>query len=178
MKNHGRLSKRPNRRGVRLRKRFIATHHGFDFYAVNGYRVRDVSLPDEEFGCFATSDEFPSLIPKGEVWLAEQTVEREGLFFIANALTQLKERARGTPEDAAYTKGLVVERLLRERLNRLKFRGSGPQKRVPEEVYVSLYAELPDKDGRKVEVWVVDANVVRSLYKTDYTEGGHGFVYP
>jgi hypothetical protein len=29
-----------------------------------------------------------------------------------------------------------------------------------------------------VKVWVVDGNLVRSYYKTDYTEGGHGYVYP
>lgn len=175
--NGRRTKKRPNR-GVKLHKRFIATHDEFDFYAVNGYAVRDVAQPDEEFGCFATSDEFPSLIPKGEVWLAEQTIEREGLFFIANALTQLREQARGTPGDRAYTAGIEVERLLRERLNHLKFRGAGPQKRVPKEVYVRLYATLPDKNDTTVQVWIVDGNVVRSLYKTDYTEGGHGFVYP
>ena len=28
-----------------------------------------------------------------------------------------------------------------------------------------------------IEVWVVDGSMVRSLYKTDYTEGGHGYVY-
>jgi hypothetical protein len=27
-------------------------------------------------------------------------------------------------------------------------------------------------------VWLVDGNLVRSHYKTDYTEGGHGHVYP
>jgi hypothetical protein len=163
---------------VKLNKRFIATHDGYDFYAVNGYAVRDIAQPDEEFGSFATSDDFPSLIPKGEVWLAEQTIDKEGLFFIANALTQLKEQARGTPDDRAYTAGIHVERMLREQLNHLKFRGAGPQKRVPKEVYVRTYATLPDKDDATVEVWIVDGNVVRSLYKTDYTEGGHGYVYP
>lgn len=177
MKNKNRRSNHPRLRGVKLNKRFIATHDGHHFYAVNGYAVRDVAQPDEEFGCFATSEDFPSLIPKGEVWLAEQTVEREGLFFIANALTQLKEEARGMP-DRAYTKGINVERMLREQMNHLKFRGAGPQKRVPKEVYVRLYATLPDKDDAEVKVWIVDANVVRSLYKTDYVEGGHGFVYP
>jgi len=29
-----------------------------------------------------------------------------------------------------------------------------------------------------VEAWVVDGNLVRSYCKTDYTEGGHGHVYP
>ena len=81
------------------------------------------------------------------------------------------------PGDKAYTEGINVERLLRERLNHLKFRGGGPQKRVPKEVYVCPYVTLPDKDST-VAVYVVDGNVVRSLYKTDYTEGGHGYVYP
>jgi hypothetical protein len=132
---------------------------------VNGYAVRDVAQPDEEFGCFATQDEFPDLIPEGEVWLAQQTIPKEGLFFIANALTQLKEQARGVPEEKAYTAGINVERMLRERLNHLKFRGAGPQKRVPKEVYLRLYATLPDKNDTTVEVWIVDGNVVRSLYK-------------
>ena len=177
MSNNGHAAKRPNSRGVKLNKRFIATHDGYDFYSVNGYAVRDIAQPDEEFGCFATRDAFPKLIPKGEVWLAEQTIDKEGLFFIANALTQLKEQARGVPEERAYTEGINVERMLRERLNHLKFRGAGPQKRVPEEIYVRTYATLPDKDAT-VTVWIVDGNVVRTLYKTDYTEGGHGYVYP
>jgi hypothetical protein len=177
MTANGRRSRRSPRR-VKLNKRFIGTHDGHDFYAVNGYAVRETAQPDEEFGCFATSDDFPSLIPKGEVWLAEQTVQREGLFFIANALTQLKEQERGTPDDKAYTKGINTERLLRERINHLRFRGAGPQKRVPKEVYVRLYTTLPDKGQDTVKVWIVDANVVRTLYKTDYVEGGHGFVYP
>jgi hypothetical protein len=177
MASNGHVGKRSRPYRPKLNKRFLARYDGFDFYAVNGYAVRDVAKPDEEFGCFATRDEFPTLIPKGEVWIAEQTIEKEGLFFIANALTQLKEQARGTPGDRAYQAGIEVERLLRERLNHWKFRGGGRQQRVPEEVYLETYATLPDKDGT-VEVWIVDGNVVRSLYKTDYTEGGHGYVYP
>ncbi len=177
MRSNGHAPRRPTPRALKLNKRFISTHDGYNFYAVNSYAVRDIAQPDEEFGSFATQQDFPSLIPPGEVWVAEQNIDQEGLFFIANAVAQLKERARGVPDDTAYTEGIHVERMLRERLNRLKFRGGRPQKRVPAEVYVRRYARLPDKD-RIVEVWIVDGNVVRSLYKTDYTEGGHGFVYP
>jgi hypothetical protein len=177
MSSNGNAHQRPTPRGLKLNKRFISTHDGHRFYAVNTYAVRDIAQPDEEFGSFATREDFPTLIPRGEVWLAEQTIDQEGLFFIANAVTQLKERARGVPDDQAYTEGIHVERMLRERLNRLRFRGGRPQKRVPRQVYVGRYATLPDKRGT-VEVWIVDGNVVRSLYKTDYTEGGHGYVYP
>lgn len=61
---------RPSPRGLKLNKRFIARHNDHDFYAVNGYAVRDIAQPDEEFGCFATAADFPKLIPKGEVWLS------------------------------------------------------------------------------------------------------------
>ena len=27
-------------------------------------------------------------------------------------------------------------------------------------------------------VWLIDGNLARSYYKTDYTQGGHGYVYP
>jgi hypothetical protein len=143
---------------------------------VNAYAVRDVAQPDEEFGNSATQKEFRQLIPKDEVWLSEKTVGPEGLLFMADAVTRLKQEADGVPEGRAYTAGLNVERLLRERLNGVKFRAGRPYKRVPPEIYVERYITLPDVKF-PVEVWVVDAALVRSLYKTDYTEGGHGYVY-
>lgn len=32
--------------------------------------------------------------------------------------------------------------------------------------------------ARWIEVWRIDGHLVRCYYKTDYTEGGHGYVYP
>ena len=51
---------------------------------------------------------------------------------------------------------------------------------MPPRIYVEQYITLPDPDGPggEVTVWLVDGAVVRDLYKTDYTEGGHGYVYP
>jgi hypothetical protein len=159
-----------------MKKTFVATHEGWDVYSVDASAVRCIARPDEEFGNFATRDKFPNLIPAGEIWLGEKNLDREGVFFIANALTYLKEKEKGTPEDRAYTAGLNVERALREKLTGLKFRGGRPHKRVPPEVYVRPYLTLPDLKF-PIEVWVVDGCVVRSLYKTDYMEGGHGYVY-
>src|SRR4029453_15337671 len=50
-------------------------------------------------------------------------------------------------------------------------------KQVPAAIYREPYLALADPQG-PVKVWVVDGNLVRSYYKTDYTEGGHGYVYP
>ena len=160
----------------KLNKHFIVNHEGWDVYSVDASVVRNIALPDEEFGNFAIHEEFPGLIPKGEIWVGEKNLNREGIFFIANALKRMKAKKEGMPDEKAYTAGLNVERSLREKLTALKFRAGRPHKRVPSELYVDRYITLLDTKFA-IEVWVVDGSMVRSLYKTDYTEGGHGYVY-
>jgi hypothetical protein len=161
---------------TRLNKRFIVTHEGWDVYSVDPSTLRTVAQPDEEFGNFATREEFPNLIPEGEIWIGNRNLDREGVFFIADALLRMKEKANGSPDERAYTASLNLERCLREKLNGLKFGAGRPHKRVPPELYIDDYITLPDQRF-PINVWLVDGNIVRSLYKTDYTEGGHGYVY-
>jgi hypothetical protein len=160
----------------KLHKKRILSHADFTVYAVNALAVRNVAQPDEEFGNFATQDEFPDLIPKGEIWISEKLCPREGVFFIANALTYLKRQAEGAV-NKAYEDGLEVEQLLREKLNGLEFRDGKPHKQVPAAIYLEQYLTLADPQG-PVNVWIIDGNLARSYYKTDYTQGGHGYVYP
>jgi hypothetical protein len=160
----------------KLHKRRILSHAEFTVYSVNALAVRNVAQPDEESGNFATRDEFPDLIPKGEIWISEKLAPKEGIFFIANALAQLERQAEGATAKA-YDDGLEVERLLREKLNGVAFRDGKPHKQVPQAIYLEEYITLPDTQG-SVRVWLVDGNLVRSYYKTNYTEGGHGYVYP
>jgi len=160
----------------KLNKKRVLSHADYTVYSVNGLAVRNFAQPDEEFGNFATSEEFPNLIPKYEIWISEKLAAREGVFFIANALTQASRKAAGATEKA-YDDGLEVERLLREKLNGVMFRDGKAHKEVPTAIYFEPYITLPDPKG-PVQVWIVDGNLVRSYYKTDYTEGGHGYVYP
>jgi len=160
----------------KLNKKRVLSHADHTVYSVNGLAVRNAARPDEEFGNFATQDEFPDLIPPGEIWISEKLAPREGIFFIANALTQCKRQADGATEKA-YDDGLTVERVLREKLNGVEFRDGKPHKQVPDAIYLEPYIVLPDPQG-PVKVWVADGNLIRSYYKTDYTEGGHGYVYP
>jgi hypothetical protein len=161
----------------KLHKRRLLTHREYHVYTVNGFTVRNVAKPDEEFGHFATQEDFPDLIPKGEIWISQKLAAEEGIFFTANALTQLKRQADGALEDTAYDDGLEVERLLREKPNGVTFRDGKLHKQIPADIYLDFYVTLPDIH-EPVEVWLVDGNLVRSYYKTDYTEGGHGYVYP
>jgi len=160
----------------KLNKKRVLTHAEYTVYSVNGFAVRNASKPDEEFGNFATADEYPDLIPKGEIWISEKLAAREGVYFIAHALTQLARGAAGATE-RAYHDGLEVERLLRERIGGLAFRDGKPHERVPDEIYLEEYATLPDPHG-PVRVWLIRGDLARGYYKTDYTEGGHGYVYP
>jgi hypothetical protein len=161
-----------------LHKRRLFTHDGYTVCAVDPLAVRDRSSTDEEFGNFAVHDEFPRLIPEGEIWVSARAADAEGLLFAANALAQLKARKEGAPEERAYDAGENVERFLRHRLRGAEYRAGRPHKRVPARVYVEPYHTLPDPGGPgPVAVWLVDGAVVRDLYKTDYTEGGHGYVY-
>src|SRR3954470_887229 len=106
----------------RLDKRFVLTHCDDHVYAVGAEAVRDLSPNDEEFTHFGTFKEFPRLIPKGEIWVTETMLNREGMYFIANALTRLIEMAAGVPEERADAAGLNVERMLRERWEGLEYR--------------------------------------------------------
>lgn len=169
-----------NHRRPPLHKRRLFAHNSYTIYAVDPLAVRDISLSDEEFGNFAVHDEFPRLIPEDEIWITDRVVPEEGIIFAANAVAQLRAREQGESEDRAYAAGENVERFLRRRLRGAEFRAGRPHKRVPTRIYVEEYTTLPDptRPGEQVTVWLVDGAVVRDLYKTDYTEGGHGYVYP
>ena len=72
----------------KLHKKLVLTHCDYTVYAVNGLAVRNAAQPGEEFGNFATRDDFPDLIPKGEIWISEKLAERDT--GIQQALNDLK----------------------------------------------------------------------------------------
>ena len=164
-------------RGSGLKKTYVTTLRGYRVCTVDAFGVRSLTRHDEEFTNFAIHTDFPSLIPAGEIWIDERLFEAEGLFCLVDAMVHLKKLEEGVPEDEAYRAGVKAERLLREQVTGVKFRGGKPHKRTPPEVYIGTYATLDDPKG-PVEARLVDGNLVRSLYRTDYVEGGHGYVYP
>jgi hypothetical protein len=101
----------------------------------------------------------------------------EGEFFSANAIARLQALEDGASEDSAYTIGLNADRKLRAARTGIRYRAHRPSKRISPRIYVRHYLTLPDEEF-PIEVWIVDGLRVRSTYMTDYTEGGHGYVYP
>lgn len=162
--------------GQKLKKSLVGRHQGYRVFSINALAVRNSGNGNEEFGNFATHDEFPRLIGKDEIWIADHLVEREGLYYLANASSRLHRLALGQREETAYEAGEAVERYLREQLTGIKYRDGKPHRSVPKEIYVEPYVGIPDHK-QPMEVWRVDGHLVRCYYKTDYTEGGHGYVY-
>src|SRR5437763_1606624 len=96
----------------KLNKKRVLSHCDYTVYSVNGLAVRNVAKPDEEFGNFATRADFPNLIPEGEIWISEKIAAKEGVFFITNALTQMRLQDDGADPEEAYDDALKVEQML------------------------------------------------------------------
>src|SRR4051794_9323163 len=99
-----------------LNKTLMDRREGYKIYAVNAFAVRNSAEPDVSFTSFATHDELPDLIAEDEIWIWANLAEREGEFFIANALAALSARADGASQERATTIGLNAERKLREQV--------------------------------------------------------------
>jgi hypothetical protein len=159
-----------------LDKRLVGNFDSYKVYSVDAFAVRNAAEPDEEFDNFATNGEFPDLVPDGEIWVSNRSLRSEGRFFIANAVARLNALKAGASEATAYTMGLNADRKLRARETGLEYRSGRRHKRIPPAIYHRRYLVLPDPQF-PIEVWLIDGSLARTYYKTDYTEGGHGYVY-
>lgn len=159
-----------------LQKKFLACVEGYAVYSIDPFAIRNAAEADEEFGNFAISEDFPDLIPKDQIWVGSTTPRKERPFFIADAVARLKAMKNGASEASAHTIGLNAERKLRLAGTGVEYRNGRKHKRIPSALYHERYTVLPDPK-QPTEVWRIDGTLARSYYKTDYTEGGHGYVY-
>lgn len=157
----------------KVEKEELGNYGGYEVYLVNEEKIRNLKLADEEFTNFAIHNQFPSLIPKDEIWLGEEVSECERKFFINNAVKLYNLINSGVDISEAYDKALKYEKSLREKFDGIKPRGATSEDNPPKELYVEEYGKIND-----ITVWIVNGEIARDLYKTDYCEGGHGYVYP
>src|SRR4051794_21528194 len=97
-----------------LNKRFLGARDGHEIYSIDAFAIRNAAQADEEFGNFATREEFPDLVPEDEIWISNKGRREEGEFFVTHALARLKKVAEGASEDEADSAGLKAERRLRQ----------------------------------------------------------------
>jgi hypothetical protein len=155
-----------------LNKKLIDTYGKYKVYYVNGEAVRSISQSANEFIDFAIHDHFPDIIPKNEIWI-DEIVKRPNdlLVFISQCLYEQKLIDR--KEKDTYKKALKMAKKTREILDGLPFH---PNKPVSKKIYISKYGTIDDGID-KITVWLVNGEIVRDEFKTDYVEGGNDAVY-
>lgn len=153
-------------------KKLIDEFDKIKVYEVDGEKVRNSSEIAEEFGLASSHPYFPDLIPDNEIWIENDVKEKERFVLIQNELFKLKKISTGMEKWKAYRKAETKEKIFR---NKIKSSKENPEKTSEKEkdgVHVKKYGKISD-----ITVWLVDANKIRDKWKSDFMEGGHGYVY-
>ena len=128
---------------------------------------------DEEFTNFGQHFRFP-FIPENEFWIDHQSNLVETRFFIDHLLSEFRLMKAGQPYEKAIEEADRVERRERRRAGDVRrFTAGGQKLPVGRDAHLRLWKKL--ENG--ISVWIVDGRKVRSLFDTDFTAGGHDYVY-
>lgn len=156
-----------------INKKLIDQYGKYKIYVVDGEAVRDISPESEEFG-LSSIHAYLGCIPKDEIWIEDDVKPEERDVLIHSALYQLKQIENGVSPDKAYESGVAKEKNYREALSSSKKHPERTNEPAADKIYVRKYGRIKDED---IDVWLVDGENIRDRYKTDFMEGGHGFVY-
>jgi len=128
---------------------------------------------DEEFTNFGQHYRY-SYIPKNELWIDYEAQHDEHLFFIEHLLVEHHLMSKGMSYEDALVQADRTERKERRRAGDLqKMTHHGKQLPDANAVHERLWKTL--ENG--VRVWVVNGQLVRSVFDIDFTAGGHDHVY-
>lgn len=143
------------------KKKLLGTFDGYKIFKVNGLSVRQSSKELEEFG--GSSNHYMiDPIPEDEIWIEDDIPSQEVSLLIATELSMLKLIKGGMSKNKAYELSLKMQKQERD------------EKGEKESIYIKYFGEMRSE---KIKVWFVDGKKVRDLYKPDFIEGGHGYVY-
>jgi len=157
-----------------FQKKLLDQYGKYKVFLVNGEAVRNSSPAAEEFGGSSTYCFIPSLIPKNEIWIEDDVKPEEQKILIATALYQVKHTEHGDNAKKVYERGVIKEKDYRDSKCLSQKHPEGTDKKASVKVYVRKYGHIKDEN---IDVWLVNGEEVRNRCKTDFIEGGHGYVY-
>jgi hypothetical protein len=142
----------------------------FTIWRVDGIKIR--SFLDPEFTNFGQHFRFP-YIPEQEFWLDCEVIKDERRFFIDHLLVEWKLMKQGISYDLASITAGIKEKAERYRSLTVK------KLILTEKAFDinKLHTKLLEKTNTGLSVWIVNGNLVRTLFFIDFTEGGHHYVY-
>ena len=171
-------------------KKLIDKWGKYTIYLVNDEKIRNTAEYAEElsdYGLNLGKIGLPTLnfkfIPENEIWIAKSIKPSERHYIISNALAYIRGIERGLDPGDSYDKAINKEKSVRTKdaINKLLVKNNKPvdnpfHKNIPKKVYIKKYGVINDT-AEKVNIFLINGEVVRDLYKTDYVEGGHAYVY-
>lgn len=140
-------------------------------WLVDGALIRK-ELDPEEFTNFGQHFKF-SYIPEYEFWIDKEAVPDERKYFIDHLLAEWKFMRKGDSYFKALEKADLIEKSEREKSREVK----KIINRDPSEQLKAIRRRLLGKAKNEVAVWLVDGNLVRSVFLPYFTEGGHNLKY-
>jgi len=144
----------------------------FKVWFVDGEYIR--TKIDEEFTNYGQHYRF-SFIPKNEFWIDTERSLGEERYYIDSMLMMHRLLAKGVPHDEAVCRADVMEKSERAKgVVLAKGIGDMPREELLKKVRIKQIKKYCNK---RVSVWIVDGELVRSLFFLDFTEGGHDKVY-
>ena len=162
----------------------------FSIFIVNDEKIRNSAQYAEEFSDYGVNIGKKGLatlnfkfIPENEIWIAKSIKPAERHFINDNALSYIKAVERGVDPGVAYDNAIKHEQVSRKKdlINKLHIKKhkeieNPAHKDVPKKVYLKKWGTIKDPND-KVSIFLVNGRAIRDLYKTDYVEGGHAYVY-
>ena len=146
---------------------------GFNIWTVDGKYIRD-NL-DEEFTNFGQPLDF-KIIPKNEFWIDKEHSGNESRFFIMHMLAENKLMKEGKSFDEARVYANKIEK--KERTNSKVFKNARKKIEHKKEILKKIHKKLLKKySNKKIKVWIVDGEMVRDLFLSEFTEGGNDKIY-
>ncbi|HTY43809.1 MAG TPA: hypothetical protein VMC80_01050 [Patescibacteria group bacterium] len=146
----------------------------FTVWIVDGKYIRE-NL-DEEFSNYGQHYHF-KFIPENEFWIDKERVPGEEKYYIDSMLVMNRLMAKGVEHDKAVVRADMVEK--RERAKEHLIKKGYEAKETAEEEIKHIHKKLLKKySSKNIKVWIVNGESVRDIFFLDFTEGGHGFVYP
>lgn len=156
-----------------VRAKNIGTHDGLTVWLVDGERVRKEI--DENFVQYDHHARF-RFIPADEVWIDQETNEDERKYFLENVSWERKFMSEGMTLEEAIKKADSLEQHDRRSSPRIRriLENHHARKESLEKIHRKKLEEYSTED---LAIWLVDGEIVRGMYLTEYAEGGHDLVY-
>jgi len=157
-----------------INKKLIDQYGKIKVYEVNGRAVRTSSKEAQEFGASSTHAALPKTVPENEIWIEDDVPPNERKVMIASSLYQIAHTRKGMAYKKAYDLGIAKEKDYRESEFSSKKEPWKTDEPVDKSIYLKKYGHIKNES---IDVWLVSGEKVRNKYKTDFIEGGHGYVY-